>query len=296
MREIEHTLIPLRRRHQTRRAHLAAARTPTADPVPAILEYLPYRKRDGTYERDALTHPYLAGHGYAAVRVDIRGCGESDGLLSDEYAQQEQDDALEVIAWLAAQPWCNGAVGMMGISWGGFNALQVAARRPPALKAIITLCSTDDRYRDDVHFMGGALLHGDFGWAVVLLRRDVPSARSRPGRRTLAGDVAGTAGEPAALPGALAAAPAARRLLEARLGLRGLQRDPMSGLCRRRLDRWLYQYDPTPARAPDGAAQGPDRAVGAQLSAFRLPRSRRSDFCRRRCVGGTTGSRVSTPA
>ena len=84
----------------------------------------------GTYERDALTHPYLAGHGYAAVRVDIRGSGESDGLLFDEYAQQEQDDALEVIAWLAAQPWCSGAVGMMGISWGGFNALQVAALPP----------------------------------------------------------------------------------------------------------------------------------------------------------------------
>ncbi len=136
--------------------------------MPAILEYLPYRKRTGTYDRDALTHPYLAGHGYAGVRVDIRGCGESDGLLTDEYARQEQDDALEVIAWLAAQPWCSGAVGMMGISWGGFNALQVAARRPPALKAIITLCSTDDRYRDDVHYMGGAPLKANFGWASFL--------------------------------------------------------------------------------------------------------------------------------
>ena len=138
------------------------------NPVPAILEYLPYRKRTGTYDRDALMHPYLAGHGYGAVRVDIRGSGESDGLLSDEYAQQEQDDALEVIAWLAAQPWCSGAVGMMGISWGGFNALQVAARRPPALKAIITVCSTDDRYRDDVHYMGGASLRANFGWASFL--------------------------------------------------------------------------------------------------------------------------------
>jgi putative CocE/NonD family hydrolase len=134
-------------------------------PVPALLEYLPYRKRDGTVERDALTHPYLAAHGYACVRVDIRGSGESDGLLSDEYSQAEQDDALEVIAWLAAQPWCSGTVGMFGISWGGFNALQVAARRPPALKAIVTLCSTDDRYRDEVHYMGGAKLNAGFGWA-----------------------------------------------------------------------------------------------------------------------------------
>ncbi|HTE80447.1 MAG TPA: CocE/NonD family hydrolase, partial [Reyranella sp.] len=134
-------------------------------PVPALLEYLPYRKRDGTSERDALSHPYLAGHGYASVRVDIRGSGESGGVLSDEYSLQEQDDAVEVIAWLAAQPWCSGAVGMFGISWGGFNALQVAARRPPALKAIVTLCSTDDRYRDDVHYMGGAKLNAGFGWA-----------------------------------------------------------------------------------------------------------------------------------
>jgi putative CocE/NonD family hydrolase len=164
VREIEHTPIPL-----TDGTRLAARiwlpEDAAAHPVPAILEYLPYRKRWGTHERDALTHPYLAGHGYAAVRVDIRGSGESDGLLFDEYARQEQDDALEVIAWLAAQPWCSGAVGMMGISWGGFNALQVAARRPAALKAIITLCSTDDRYADDVHFMGGALLPAKFGWA-----------------------------------------------------------------------------------------------------------------------------------
>ena len=102
--------------------------------------------------RDALTHPYFAGHGYACLRVDMRGNGESDGVMLDEYALQEQEDALAVIAWAAAQPWCTGSVGMMGISWGGFNGLQVAARRPPALKAIITLCSTDDRYSDDIHF------------------------------------------------------------------------------------------------------------------------------------------------
>jgi uncharacterized protein len=164
VREIEHIWIPLR--DGTR----LAARLWLPDdaeyrPVPALLEYLPYRKRDGTAERDSLTHPWLAGHGYASVRVDIRGSGESEGVLSDEYSQQELDDALEVIAWLAAQPWCSGAVGMFGISWGGFNALQVAALRPPPLKAIVTLCSTDDRYSDDVHYMGGAKLNAGFGWA-----------------------------------------------------------------------------------------------------------------------------------
>jgi putative CocE/NonD family hydrolase len=145
------------------------------DPVPAILEYLPYRKRDGTAARDALTHPYFAGHGYACLRVDMRGNGESDGLMHDEYLAQEQDDALEVIAWAAAQAWCSGTVGMMGISWGGFNALQVAARRPPALKAIITVCSTDDRYADDIHYKGGALLCENLGWASTML-----SYSSRP--------------------------------------------------------------------------------------------------------------------
>jgi len=138
-------------------------------PVPAILEYLPYRKRDGTAERDHLTHPYFAGHGYACVRVDMRGSGESDGLLEDEYLPLEQDDCLEVLRWIAAQPWCTGAIGMIGISWGGFNGLQVAARRPPELKAVISLCSTDDRYADDIHFMGGCLLNDNLQWASVML-------------------------------------------------------------------------------------------------------------------------------
>ncbi len=139
------------------------------NPVPAILEYLPYRKRDGTAERDHLTHPYFAGNGYACIRVDMRGSGESDGLLDDEYLKQEQDDCLEVLKWIAAQPWCTGSIGMIGISWGGFNGLQVAARRPAELKAVISLCSTDDRYADDIHFMGGCLLNDNLQWASVML-------------------------------------------------------------------------------------------------------------------------------
>ena len=139
-------------------------------PVPAVLEYLPYRRSDGTYRRDAVRHPYLAAHGIAAVRVDMRGSGDSDGILYDEYLPTEQADACAVITWIAAQSWCTGNVGMFGISWGGFNALQVAALRPPALKAIITVCSTDDRYADDVHYMGGCLLAVDMlPWASVML-------------------------------------------------------------------------------------------------------------------------------
>ncbi len=139
------------------------------NPVPAVLEYLPYRKRDGTIVRDALTHPYFAGHGYAAIRVDMRGNGNSDGLMEDEYTKQEQDDAVEVIAWIAKQKWSTGKVGMFGISWGGFNALQVAALKPPALKAIVTLCSTDDRYEDDIHYKGGCLINENMGWATTML-------------------------------------------------------------------------------------------------------------------------------
>ncbi len=140
------------------------------DPVPAVLEYLPYRLTDGTAQRDATQHPYFAGHGYASVRVDIRGTGNSDGILADEYLPQEQADACEVIAWLADQPWCSGAVGMYGKSWGGFNGLQVAARRPSALRAVISAYFTDDRYADDVHYMGGCVLaHESLSWASYML-------------------------------------------------------------------------------------------------------------------------------
>lgn len=141
----------------------------TAKPVPAILEYIPYRKRDGTRSRDEPMHGYFAGHGYAVLRVDMRGSGESDGLMWDEYLKQEQDDALEVIAWMAAQSWCDGNVGMMGKSWGGFNCLQLAALRPPALKAVISVCSTDDRYADDIHYMGGCLLNDNLWWGTIML-------------------------------------------------------------------------------------------------------------------------------
>ncbi|HEY3058306.1 MAG TPA: CocE/NonD family hydrolase [Chloroflexota bacterium] len=142
---------------------------PDHEPAPAILEYLPYRKDDGTARRDALHHPYFAAHGYACVRVDMRGSGDSDGILLDEYLPLEQDDALEILTWIADQPWCSGSVGIMGISWGGFNALQIAARRPPQLKAIISVCSTDDRYADDVHYTGGCLLDRNLGWATTML-------------------------------------------------------------------------------------------------------------------------------
>ncbi|MBT6206299.1 MAG: CocE/NonD family hydrolase, partial [Rhodospirillaceae bacterium] len=153
------------------------------DPVPVILEYIPYRKRDGTRMRDDSMHGWWAGHGYACIRLDIRGTGESEGQITDEYTRQELQDGFDAIAWFAEQSWCSGTVGMTGISWGGFNGLQVGALRPPALKAIITHCSTDDRYADDVHFMGGAIPLDNWFWGGGFFQ-----FMARPGDPEIQGD------------------------------------------------------------------------------------------------------------
>jgi putative CocE/NonD family hydrolase len=142
----------------------------TEQPVPALLEYLPYRLSDWTAPRDFQRHPWYAGHGYASVRVDVRGHGNSEGLPGDEYDAQELADGVAVVNWLAEQPWCTGKVGMFGISWGGFNSLQIAALAPEPLKAIVTVCSADDRYDNDVHYMGGSVLAVDMhAWAATML-------------------------------------------------------------------------------------------------------------------------------
>jgi len=158
-----------------------------AAPVPAILEYIPYRKNDLCRPEDTATGRYLAGHGYAYVRLDLRGAGDSEGLMRDEYLAQELDDGCHAIAWIAAQPWCDGGVGMIGISWGGFNGLQIAALRPPALKAVVTVCSTDDRYADDIHYMGGCLLLDQLSWASQMFARNTlpPDPRHRENWREL---------------------------------------------------------------------------------------------------------------
>lgn len=127
----------------------------TDEPVPALLEALPYRK-DDMLER-TLYERFAGQFGFAVCRVDVRGTGSSSGRATDEYPREELDDLADVIAWLAEQSWSNGNVGMFGWSYSGFNSLQVAAERPPALKAIVPIYSSDDRYTDDVHKMGGAL-------------------------------------------------------------------------------------------------------------------------------------------
>ena len=116
------------------------------------------RKDDFTLRRDALRHPLFATHGFAVVRCDMRGSGPSDGYLRGEYLETELADAEDVVAWIVRQDWCSGAVGLYGKSWGGFNGLQIAARGVPGVRAVVSLYSTDDRYADDVHYIGGAVL------------------------------------------------------------------------------------------------------------------------------------------
>ena len=170
-RHVENAWIPLRDGRRLAARMWIPEGTDDA-PVPAILEYIPYRKRDHKRSRDQKMHGWFAGHGYACIRVDMRGSGDSDGVLLDEYLQTELDDGVEVLQWVAKQPWCDGSVGMIGISWGGFNGLQIAAMQPPELRAVITVASTDDRYADDVHYMGGCLLGDNLSWASVMFARN----------------------------------------------------------------------------------------------------------------------------
>ncbi len=144
-------------------------------PVPVVLEAIPYRKRDLERPRDEGWAKQFVPYGFAYARIDLRGSGDSDGVLLDEYLQQEQADTVEVIAWLARQSWCTGAVGMRGISWGGFACFQVAALQPPALKAIMPQCATDNRYTDDAHYVGGALTLDMYDWGTEFMNVMVAS-------------------------------------------------------------------------------------------------------------------------
>lgn len=134
---------------------------------PAVLESIPYRKRDLYRAYDDIWGATLATAGIAFVRLDVRGSGDSEGVITDEYSEHELQDCVAAIAWIARQPWCSGAVGMRGLSWGGINTLQVAARRPPSLRAIMAMGCCDARYTDDAHYIGGSLARANFQWGVL---------------------------------------------------------------------------------------------------------------------------------
>jgi len=140
----------------------------TDEPVPAILEYIPYRKDDYSALRDSTTIAHFATQGYACIRVDMRGSGSSDGVLLDEYSDQEVDDGVAVIEWLAKQGWCNGKVATVGISWGGITGLQLAQRNPEPLKTVIALGASEFRYYDDAGYYMGCMVGQTLGWAAIM--------------------------------------------------------------------------------------------------------------------------------
>ena len=144
---------------------------PTANPdqpFPAILEYIPYRKDDYSAIRDSTTIAWFANHGYACLRVDMRGSGSSDGVMLDEYSDQEINDGVDVITWIASQPWSDGNVGTIGISWGGVTGLQLAQRRPKPLKTVIALGASEFRYYDDAGYYMGCMVGQSIGWAAMM--------------------------------------------------------------------------------------------------------------------------------
>jgi len=157
------------------------------DPVPAILEMIPYRKDDWRRNADTARGEWFAARGYALVRIDVRGTGSSGGVALDEYTEAETEDGVEVVAWAADRPWCTGAVGMWGISYGAFTAIQVAKRRPPALRAIAPFQGTDDRYRTDVHLIGGCVTASELSQYAVsqVATNAMPPAATARGDRWL---------------------------------------------------------------------------------------------------------------
>ena len=257
------------------------------NPVPAILEYIPYRRRDGTRDGDDLTHPYFAGHGYACVRLDIRGSGDSDGLILDEYLKQEQDDAVEAIAWIARAALVHRQGRDDGHLLGRLQRAPGGRAPPEALKAIISVCSTDDRYADDMHYMGGACSTEISNGARLLL-----SCRRAPDPR-IVGENGGRSGWTGWSSRALHA-----------IWMRHQRRDEfwqhgsvcedfapdqMRRLRRRRLGGRLFQ------RRSSGCSRNlkcPARALsvpGAINIRITACPGRPSASCRSRCAGGTIG-------
>ena len=279
VREIENVWIPLADGSRLA-AKIWLPEDAEAEPVPAILEYIPYRKND--WHLAARFHactPTSPAMGTRACASTCAAAGESDGILFDEYLEQEQDDGVEVIAWLAAQPWCTGAVGHVRDLLGRLQRAPGGARRPPALKAVITLCSTDDRYADDVHYMGGCLLGADMlPWASLMLRLNGP-----PPDPLLVGD---------GWREMWLQPPGGRRRPIVEAWLTHQRRDAYwqhGSVCEDfsaiecpvyAIGGWADGYSnaiPRLLAGLPGTAQGPDRPVGPRLSA------------RRRCPGPTIG-------
>ncbi len=237
-------------------------------PFPALLESIPYRKDDWTLTRDWPLHGAFAAAGYVSCRLDVRGTGSSEGVAEGEYPEREILDNLAVIDWLATRAWSTGGVGMFGISWGGFSALQAAARRPAALRAIIPVHFSHDRYNLDVHYVGGTLHVGEsVYWPVEMVGENAlppDPERFGPGwREEWLRRLEATPQWPLRV----AAPPAPRPVLAGRIDRRGVGGDRGSGPRDRRAQRRLPGRGPRRAGARPGAPARRHRAVGARLAA-----------------------------
>ena len=242
-------------------------------PWPAVLEALPYRKDDDTagyrseYER-------LAAAGYVVCRVDLRGTGSSEGIAEDEYPAVERTDLLTVIDWLATQAWSTGAVGMYGTSYSGFNSIQLAMERPPALKAIIPIFATDDRYADDVHYFGGAVKQLDLvDYPTYMIAMNALAAGAVDLRRRVARRVGTTRARDRAVGAHVARAPTLRRLLALRIAPPRLRPDRGGDHDRRRVGRRLSQQHVADVRAAPLSDTIGDRTVGPRVDGHLVARA-----------------------
>jgi hypothetical protein len=180
VREIPHCWIPLSTGERLA-ARIWLPEEADEAPVPAIVEYIPYRRRDYSAVRDHGTHSYLAAHGYACLRIDVRGAGDSDGIHGEQWADDYDRDALDAFKWIADQPWCDGAIGMIGLSWGGQTCLKMASLAPPELKAVAPCSAADDRYTNK--YLGGCLLLNSVVWSTTMVAQN-----SRPPDPATAGE------------------------------------------------------------------------------------------------------------
>jgi hypothetical protein len=159
----ESLFIPMR---DGTKLHAPVARPDADGRFAALITYDPYR---GTAANE-----YFAKRGFVTMVLNARGTGGSEGFNTDEYRPIEQQDGYDAVEWVAAQPWCNGNVGMYGTSYSGFTSIQVAVHRPPHLKAIIPMYATDDRYTDDCHYTPGGNMRmyydtGSYGgWMIAM--------------------------------------------------------------------------------------------------------------------------------
>ena len=118
---------------------------------------------------EAGDYNFYVRRGYAHVIANVRGTGRSEGMYLN-YGPREVQDTYEVIEWVASQPWCDGNVGMFGVSYFSIVQQQVAALKPPSLKAIFAPFGYTDFYRDKFYH-GGILAHNFLvGWSKQLDR------------------------------------------------------------------------------------------------------------------------------